>query len=267
MPTVIQNIANKSISVVRSPDGIPAEAFKEAIRTQEQSTVRMMEELRAAALEVSETAEMTLKTVSNTNDEIARLQNEIARIEAVIDLKPTLTRISSHRDCQNILTVRKGHCELMTAPEYRLDRLKDVLFEKPVFDAVIPEKPKIWNGWFSDPTFRDFSNITIKFEEGICVVITRYFLGSVIPDLTQSPYLLSWKLEGRVCGKWRILNSQNVINIISDSKCHDFYIQTEHCAVEVSGLCQTGRKCFGSCQMYLTTSCLSGHVMSRPEMF
>jgi hypothetical protein len=132
---------------------------------------------------------------------------------------------------------------------------------------VIPEKPKTWNGWFSEPTFRDFSNLTIKFEEDICVVITRYFLGNGIPDLKQSPYLRSWKPEGRVCAKWRVLNQQNVINVLSDGKCHNFYIQTEHCAVEVIPLDQTGRNRLGSCQMHRTAFCLSGHVMSPPEMF
>jgi uncharacterized small protein (DUF1192 family) len=129
---MIQNIAKKRISVVPSPNGIPMEVFEETIRTQAQSTVRMMEELRVAVSEVSQTAEMTLITVSNRNDEIARLQKEIARMEAVIDLKSTLTRISSHQDCENILNFCKDHCELMTAPEYRLDRLKDVVFEKPL---------------------------------------------------------------------------------------------------------------------------------------
>jgi hypothetical protein len=225
------------------------------------------DELRKAVSKVEEKAQMTRKAVITTLDDMRKLKYLIGRAEALIGSKQTLTQISSHMNCPDILNFCRGHWKVMTSPGYCLGRVRDVIFRKPPRFPVIPTNPSTWNGWFSDPKFIDNSIVTIKFQEGICVVIDRYSLGSGVLGLKRSGYLRSWKLQGCVCGKWETLDKEKMTNILSDGEPHEFHITTHRCAVEAIRLCQTGRNRLRSCQMHLTTFILSGGVIGPPGMF
>jgi hypothetical protein len=177
MQRVIQLVTEMNIKDVETSPDVSPRASEEAIWAQEQRTAQIADELRVAVSEVNENAEMALRAVSRTLNEIGKLEDLIDRVEAVMGSKPILTRISSHRNCENILTFCAGDWKLMTSPQYCVDRLIDVIFGKPPIPQVILTNPSTWNGWFSDPQFFGHSVVTIKFQKGIYVVLDQYFAG------------------------------------------------------------------------------------------
>jgi hypothetical protein len=207
---------------------------------------------------VNENAEMALRAAATAFDGIENLSDRVVRMGS---------RRALTRNCSDILQFCAGRWELMTIPQYCLDRLADVIFGKPPRCQEIVNKSSTWNGWFSDPQFFGYSVVTIKFQEGVCMVIDRYSLGSGIRGLQRCGNLRSWELQGCICRKWQVLDEQKVTDSLSDGEPHEFHITKGRCAVEAFRLCQTGRNRLGSCRMHLTTCLLSGDMINPPGMF
>jgi hypothetical protein len=264
---VIQNLAETGAGEAPPSAGVPQRAFEEAMQAGEQRTARVADELRVAfeserkcgnaEMRKCGNAEMTLRAAATAFDGIENLSDMVVRMGS---------RRALTRNCSDILQFCAGRWELMTFLQYCLDRLTDVIFGKPPRCQEIVNKPSTWNGWFSNPQFFGYSVVAIKFQEGVCVVIDRYSLGSGIRGLQRCGYLRSWELQGCIRRKWQVLDEQKVTDSLSDSEPHEFHITKMRCTVEVVRLCQTGRNCLGSCRMHLTTFLLSGDVISPPGM-
>jgi hypothetical protein len=209
--------------------------------------------------------------IERIQTENAELSSRMSRIQRNIDELRVLSTnsemmftdvnsISIHRNCRNIIREYIQHLDIATFPMYETEKLTALLCSTTGISS-----PRCWS---SIPFFDGFPSFTVTFMNGISMIIRSYELKSTLGwSGIRIPYMRSWKLYGIVEGKWKVIDEQNCIDILSDAKTHDFVIShPDPVIVDGIRLMMTGRNRLGSSQMHLAKLTLIGDVLCPMEL-
>jgi hypothetical protein len=174
IPAAVEAEVNRLGSVSASTP-LQSEAADAVEKRLLETGAQMERQLSDSAAVTAAKAEAALSAVAEKETEIALLREEIRQLKALVAatvpagaICPVEAMPDCQQNCDNILTFCEGHWSVKSSPAFQEERLK----------SVIGSRSAVHSGWFSDPQFRSFPSITIRFDSGISAVIDRYSLGS-----------------------------------------------------------------------------------------
>jgi hypothetical protein len=258
-------ISSGAIAEVSAPNSFSPEGLNFGLQWFEESYQEMKRE-------IVDTSATVVQKAAGAFDEAARLKAETAQLRAEIGLlkvrpgsevKSPDREFPAHRkNCADILSVCGGRWDVTSSPSYKLEELRLALS-----GALPTHIGSNWTGWFSDPAGKS-RTVTIRFQDKIYPVVSRYSLSSGFEGSRASPFMRSWELWGSVNGEWILLDRRSATNVLSDGKLHTFEVSDDdgYVPVEAVRLCQVGRNGSGSLQIHLNRLILSGDIVGPREL-